>query len=74
MEELQSRVTSLIEERGQLQEILEGLMQEKKQLTAELEDTMGTLQTEVCKPSFVVTQASIVNSYMLHLKLKEMFE
>ena len=35
-----STVTSLTEERDQLKEILEGLRQEKKQLTAELEANM----------------------------------
>ncbi|XP_062293699.1 centromere-associated protein E [Scomber scombrus] len=40
MKELLSRVTSLSEERDQLQEILEGLREEKKQLKAELEDRM----------------------------------
>ncbi|KAM3601787.1 uncharacterized protein V6R79_018953 [Siganus canaliculatus] len=39
-EKLLLRVTSLSEERDQLQEILEGLRQEKKQLQAELEDRM----------------------------------
>ena len=48
MKELLCRVTSLTEERDQLQEILEGLRQEKNQLRAELEDRMDTLQTEVC--------------------------
>ena len=40
MEKLLCRVTSLTEERDQLQEILEGLRQEKNQLRAELEDRM----------------------------------
>ena len=48
MEKLLCRVTSLSEERDQLQETLEGLRQEKKQLRAELEDRMDTMQTEVC--------------------------
>ncbi len=48
MEKLLCRVTSLSEERDQLQEILEGQRQEKKQLRAELQDRMETLQTEVC--------------------------
>ncbi|XP_044232862.1 centromere-associated protein E isoform X5 [Thunnus albacares] len=47
MKELLCRVTSLTEERDQLQEILEGLRQEKNQLKAELEDRMDTLQTEI---------------------------
>ncbi|XP_042246241.1 centromere-associated protein E isoform X4 [Thunnus maccoyii] len=47
MKELLCRVTSLTEERDQLQEILEGLRQEKNQLKAELEDRMDTLQTEM---------------------------
>ncbi|CAK6974504.1 centromere-associated protein E [Scomber scombrus] len=42
MKDLLSRVTSLSEERDQLQEILEGLREEKKQLRAELEDNMNT--------------------------------
>ena len=48
MEKLLCRVTSLGEERDQLQEIMEGLRQEKNQLRAELEDRMETMQTEVC--------------------------
>ncbi|XP_076026646.1 centromere-associated protein E [Genypterus blacodes] len=40
MEKLQSRATALTEERDELQEILEGLRQEKKQLRAELEERM----------------------------------
>ncbi|XP_067427601.1 centromere-associated protein E isoform X5 [Thunnus thynnus] len=47
MKELLCRVMSLTEERDQLQEILEGLRQEKNQLKAELEDRMDTLQTEI---------------------------
>ncbi|XP_068565124.1 centromere-associated protein E [Cebidichthys violaceus] len=44
-EELLSRVTSLGEERDQLQEALEGLRREKQQLGAELEDRMETMQS-----------------------------
>ncbi|KAF3702525.1 Centromere-associated protein E Centromere protein E [Channa argus] len=40
VEKLLCRVTTLSEERDQLQEILEGLRQEKNQLKAELEDRM----------------------------------
>ncbi|XP_006796327.2 centromere-associated protein E [Neolamprologus brichardi] len=40
MEKLLCRVTSVSEERDELQEILEGLRQEKQQLQAELEDRM----------------------------------
>uniref|UniRef100_A0A671W2N3 Centromere-associated protein E n=1 Tax=Sparus aurata TaxID=8175 RepID=A0A671W2N3_SPAAU len=47
MEKLLSRVTSLSEERDQLQETLEGLRQEKRQERTELEDRMETLQTKV---------------------------
>ncbi|XP_032399570.1 centromere-associated protein E [Etheostoma spectabile] len=47
MEQLLCRVTSLSEERDQLQEILEGRRQEKNQLRAELEDRMETMQTEI---------------------------
>ena len=54
MKDLLSRVTSLSEERDQLQEILEGLRDEKKQLRAELEDNMDTLQTEVCVGYFTI--------------------
>eukprot|EP00064_Thunnus_orientalis_P011023 superscaffoldBa00001553_g11053 len=43
MKELLCRVTSLTEERDQLQEILEGLRQEKNQLKAELEDRMDMM-------------------------------
>ncbi|XP_070844021.1 centromere-associated protein E [Chaetodon trifascialis] len=44
MEKLLCRVTSVSEERDQLQEILEGLRQEKMQLRAELEDRMEMMQ------------------------------
>ncbi|XP_041813994.1 centromere-associated protein E isoform X4 [Chelmon rostratus] len=44
MEKLLCRVTTLSEERDQLQEILEGLRQEKQQLRAELEDRMEMMQ------------------------------
>ncbi|XP_076613156.1 centromere-associated protein E [Chaetodon auriga] len=44
MEKLLCRVTSVSEERDQLQEILEGLRQEKTQLRAELEDRMEMMQ------------------------------
>ncbi|KAL7389117.1 hypothetical protein ABVT39_026772 [Epinephelus coioides] len=47
MEKLLCRVTSLSEERDQLQEALEGLRQEKQQLRAELEDRMERMQCEL---------------------------
>ncbi|XP_037606175.1 centromere-associated protein E isoform X22 [Sebastes umbrosus] len=47
MEKLLCRVTSVSEERDELQEILEGLRQENKQLRADMEDRMETMQTEV---------------------------
>ena len=40
-------MTSLSEERDQLQETLEGLRQEKQQERTELEDRMETLQAKV---------------------------
>ncbi|KAM3861530.1 uncharacterized protein ACN63O_014984 [Diretmus argenteus] len=43
-EKLLSKVTSLTEERDQLQEILEGLRQEKTQLKAELEEKMEMVE------------------------------
>ncbi|CAB1435126.1 unnamed protein product [Pleuronectes platessa] len=46
-EKLICRVTSLCEERDQMQETLQELRQEKQQLKAELEDKMETLQCEV---------------------------
>ncbi|XP_030578141.1 centromere-associated protein E isoform X2 [Archocentrus centrarchus] len=46
VEKLLCRLTSLSEERDQLQEMLEGLRQEKQQLRAELEDRIETLQSE----------------------------
>ncbi|XP_037606180.1 centromere-associated protein E isoform X26 [Sebastes umbrosus] len=46
MEKLLYRATSASEERDELQEIVEGLRQVNKQLRAELEDRMGTVQTE----------------------------
>ncbi|KAM3601788.1 uncharacterized protein V6R79_018953 [Siganus canaliculatus] len=54
-EKLLLRVTSLSEERDQLQEILEGLRQEKKQLQAELEDRM---EMEVCSRAHFVSADS----------------
>ncbi|XP_037606170.1 centromere-associated protein E isoform X17 [Sebastes umbrosus] len=47
MEKLLCRVTSVSEERDELQEILEGLRQENKQLRADMEDRMETMQTEM---------------------------
>ncbi|KAK2856612.1 hypothetical protein Q5P01_005347 [Channa striata] len=47
LEKLLCRVTSLSEERDQLQEILEGLSQEKQQLKAELKDEIETLQSQI---------------------------
>ena len=46
-EKLLCRVTSLCEERDQLQETLQELRQENQQLGAELEDKMTTMQCEV---------------------------
>lgn len=43
MEKLLCRVTSVSKERDELQEILEGLRQEKQQLQAELEDRVETV-------------------------------
>lgn len=40
---------SLSEERDQLQEMLEALRQEKKQIKAELEERVETLQSQVCE-------------------------
>ncbi|XP_047439453.1 LOW QUALITY PROTEIN: centromere-associated protein E-like [Mugil cephalus] len=47
MEKLLCRVTSVTEERDQLQEIVEGMSLEKKQLRAELEDRVAVLQAEM---------------------------
>ncbi|KAM7367519.1 hypothetical protein PAMP_013810 [Pampus punctatissimus] len=47
MKELLCRVTSLSEERDQLQETLDTLRQEKNQLRAELEDKMDMMQCEI---------------------------
>ncbi|XP_041831862.1 centromere-associated protein E isoform X3 [Melanotaenia boesemani] len=46
-EKLLCRVTSLTEERDQLQEILQGLREEKQQLRAELEERLETVQAEI---------------------------
>ncbi|XP_017280085.1 centromere-associated protein E isoform X2 [Kryptolebias marmoratus] len=46
LEKLRCRVTSLSDERDQLQETLEGLREEKKQLREELEDRMQMMQCE----------------------------
>uniref|UniRef100_A0A8C9Y709 Centromere-associated protein E n=1 Tax=Sander lucioperca TaxID=283035 RepID=A0A8C9Y709_SANLU len=65
MEKLLCRVKSLSEERDQLQEILEGLRQEKNQLRAELEDRMETMQTEVCVQYFYKIEIWIRNCLKL---------
>ena len=52
-EKLLCRVTSLCEERDQLQETLQELRQENQQLRAELEDKMKTLQCEVSEGSLL---------------------
>uniref|UniRef100_A0A8C9YBQ8 Uncharacterized protein n=1 Tax=Sander lucioperca TaxID=283035 RepID=A0A8C9YBQ8_SANLU len=68
MEKLLCRVTSLSEERDQLQEILEGLRQEKNQLRAELEDRMETMQTEIAQLNMslqsVTEQKSQLENYL----------
>ncbi|XP_065819584.1 centromere-associated protein E isoform X1 [Labrus bergylta] len=46
-EELQHRVTSLSEDRDQLQETLDALRQEKQQLREEMEERMEMLQSEL---------------------------
>ncbi|XP_029903592.1 centromere-associated protein E isoform X7 [Myripristis murdjan] len=46
-EQLLSKVTSLSEERDQLQEILEGLKEEKRQLKADLEERMEMMQSDL---------------------------
>lgn len=51
-EELQNRVTSVSQERDLLQEVLQGLKEEKEQLRAELEDRMEKLQTQVSRGFF----------------------
>ncbi|XP_039638283.1 centromere-associated protein E isoform X4 [Perca fluviatilis] len=68
MEKLLCRVTSLGEERDQLQEIMEGLRQEKNQLRAELEDRMETMQTEIAQLNMslqsVTEQKSQLENYL----------
>ncbi|XP_078130438.1 centromere-associated protein E isoform X2 [Sander vitreus] len=68
MEKLLCRVTSLGEERDQLQEILEGLRQEKNQLRAELEDRLETMQTEIAQLNMslqsVTEQKSQLENYL----------
>uniref|UniRef100_A0A8C9YCB8 Uncharacterized protein n=1 Tax=Sander lucioperca TaxID=283035 RepID=A0A8C9YCB8_SANLU len=68
MGKLLCRVTSLSEERDQLQEILEGLRQEKNQLRAELEDRMETMQTEIAQLNMslqsVTEQKSQLENYL----------
>ncbi|XP_028460934.1 centromere-associated protein E isoform X2 [Perca flavescens] len=68
MEKLLCRVTSLSEERDQLQEIMEGLRQEKNQIRAELEDRMETMQTEIAQLNMslqsVTEQKSQLENYL----------
>ncbi|XP_029984980.1 LOW QUALITY PROTEIN: centromere-associated protein E [Sphaeramia orbicularis] len=47
MDQLLCTVTTLTEERDQLQDILEELRQDKQQLRAQLEDQLDTLQSEI---------------------------
>uniref|UniRef100_A0A667XU91 Centromere-associated protein E n=1 Tax=Myripristis murdjan TaxID=586833 RepID=A0A667XU91_9TELE len=72
-EQLLSKVTSLSEERDQLQEILEGLREEKRQLKADLEERMETLQVQVC----VCVCACALNcfiSYLTHFRMRTLTE
>lgn len=48
LERLRCRVTSVSNERDQIQETLEGLREENHHLQAELEDSMGSYRSEVC--------------------------
>lgn len=59
-EMLLSRLTSLSDERDQLQGILEELRHEKNQQRAELEERMEVLQAEVCVSLHHVSPVSIV--------------
>ena len=53
MEKLHGTVTSLSKEKDELQEVLDGLRQERQQLRSESEDRMETLLAEVCVGQFI---------------------
>ncbi|XP_039882962.1 centromere-associated protein E isoform X5 [Simochromis diagramma] len=59
MEKLLCRVTSVSEERDELQEILEGLRQEKQQLQAELEDRVEMEELRVSQENIRILQDEI---------------
>ncbi|XP_078030223.1 centromere-associated protein E isoform X9 [Epinephelus lanceolatus] len=71
MEKLLCRVTSLTEERDQLQEILEGLRQEKQQLKAELEDKMEMVAQVQCgfnQPEGLASELHQQDAQVTHLQ------
>ncbi|XP_049914415.1 centromere-associated protein E isoform X12 [Epinephelus moara] len=71
MEKLLCRVTSLTEERDQLQEILEGLRQEKQQLKAELEDRMEMVAQVQCgfnQPEGLASELHQQDAQVTHLQ------
>ncbi|XP_038582389.1 centromere-associated protein E isoform X4 [Micropterus salmoides] len=70
VEKLLSRVTSLSEERDQLQDTLEGLRQEEQQLRAELEDRMETVdqlekELQICRARQALAEAEADSSQQL---------
>ena len=59
MEKLLCKVMRLSEEKGQLQEALDGLKQEKQKLTAELEER--TKMVHVCKADLIKSVSPIAD-------------
>ncbi|KAI4801817.1 hypothetical protein KUCAC02_019688 [Chaenocephalus aceratus] len=73
MEMLQCSVTSLSEERDQLQEILEGLRQEKQQLRDQLEDRMEVVaqaQCEFNQPEILTSELHVEEVTNLQKEIK----
>ncbi|XP_047194004.1 centromere-associated protein E isoform X7 [Hippoglossus stenolepis] len=73
-EKLICRVTSLCEERDQLQETLQELRQEKQQLRTELEDKMKTLQCELLSEDRGSTGVDVTVSSRLNDSTRQLQE
>ncbi|XP_034006455.1 centromere-associated protein E isoform X9 [Trematomus bernacchii] len=75
METLQCRVTSLSEDRDQLQEILEGLRQEKQQLRDQLEDRMEMVAQAECEfnqPEILTSELHVEEVTNLQKEIKQL--
>ncbi|XP_034006456.1 centromere-associated protein E isoform X10 [Trematomus bernacchii] len=75
METLQCRVTSLSEDRDQLQEILEGLRQEKQQLRDQLEDRMEMVAQAECEfnqPEILTSELHVAEVTNLQKEIKQL--